>query len=150
MLRAVVLTSLFAALAFASLWYLTAPPRNSGEYRHRAAVTAELLRSQVQTARLLIQMAQSDRATSRFVTVGFEEAEADAVDTGGQFLAYDPPQRDEELRTRLEALSSETTSALAQARIAVHAGRSEELASVVDRLRRLAERLDSFAREAEA
>lgn len=150
MRRTILVTVFVAALVLASLWYLTAPPRNSGEYRDRAAATAALLRSHVQTARLLIETVQADRSTHAFATVGFEEAEADALAAGGRFLAYDPPLADEELRTRLETLASETTGALAEVRITAHAGRWDELATVVDRLRRLAERLDSFAREAEA
>lgn len=135
-----------AALIAASAWYLQAPPRGPEAYRERAAATAEALRSHVQTALLWAATERRGDATRRAATVGFEEAETDAVASAATFAGYDPPPGTRELRAAVTRVADETVAALADLRIAAARGEWERIAKVTAPLGDLAERLDRLER----
>jgi hypothetical protein len=72
----------------ASLWYMEAPPRTVGDYRERAAMTVERLRSQVQTATLWVGEVEEGNATREAATVAFREAEKDAAAAASEFAGW--------------------------------------------------------------
>ena len=117
-----VIAVLVAVLAVASLWYVQAPPRGANAYRERAAMTLETVRSQVQTARVWEQSLDRDDAFRASAAIGFEEAEHDANKAAAKFEGYDPPPGTEDVRSDVSTLATETTTALAELRIAAHDG----------------------------
>ena len=138
-----------ALLALTSLWYVQTPPRTAGDYRERAGMTAELLRSQAESARLWVSAVEADRTPRQTATVGLREAEEDAVEVAAEFAGWDPPTRAlRELRSELTAAADETTSALGAIRIATEDERWDELGALAQPLTRLAERLERLARTA--
>ncbi|MDQ3934840.1 MAG: hypothetical protein M3340_09460 [Actinomycetota bacterium] len=132
---------LAAILAAASVWYVQAPPRSPETYHDRAVETVEALRSQVQTARIWVRSAEDGETTREAATVGLREAEEDARKAASTFEGYDPPEGTEDLRTRVSALATETTGALARLRIATAQEDWDELTRLAEPLPGLADRL---------
>lgn len=144
-MKGVVAIGIGVAVA-AALWYLVAPPRSPDSYREHAAKTLETLRSQVQTARLWEESVQRDDVFRSSATVGFEEAEADANKAASSFEGYEPPAGTEDVRSDVSDIAAETTSALAELRIAARRGdwaavheRAAPLGPLADRLEALAQ-----------
>ncbi len=135
-----------ALVVLASLWYVQAPPRTEGDYRERAALTAETLRSQLETTELWVRELERDRVTQQAAAVGVREAEADAVAAASEFGAWDPRGDTRFVRSRLMSLVSEATEALSEIRVAAEDGRWEALPRLARPLPRLSARFDSFAR----
>lgn len=138
-----------AALVLAALWFVHAPPRSPGAYREQAANTVEKLRSQVQSARLWVREVEAGRVLHPSATVGFQEAESDANKAVSEFEGYDPPKRTRDLRTAVSSLGTETTTALAELRIAAHRGEWQHLRSVAAPLAGLSARLDALQQRAD-
>ena len=136
------------AAVFASLWYVQAPPRTQGDYLERAAITAESLCSQVQTAELWVRELEQERVPHQAETVALREAEGDAVAAASEFAAWDPRRDTRPLRSELTMRANDVTDAIAALRIAAEGGRWDMLPSLNRPLPRLAERLDTVARRA--
>lgn len=133
----------------ASLWYVLAPPGTAGDYRERASLTAETLRSQVQTARIWVRELGEGNATRRAATVAFREAEADAVAAGSEFGRWDPAVGTVGLRSDVTRLAGDVVSALAELRIAAENERWDALARLARPLPGLAHELEQLARRAD-
>jgi type II secretory pathway component PulM len=87
---------LFAAAAIliaVSVWYVVAQPRTAGDYRERAALTPQTLRSQVESARLWVEAVESDRVTRQPAAGAFREAEEDAAAAASAFSALGSNRR---------------------------------------------------------
>jgi hypothetical protein len=143
------LFSAAAILIAGSVWYVVAPPRTAGDYHERAALTAQTLRSQVESARLWVEAVESDRVTREAATVAFREAEDDAAAAASEFSAWDPIGDSRDLRSEVTALAADVSDALAALRIAAEDERWNELPHLVERLPQLAEKLDRVARSAD-
>ncbi len=137
------------AVLAASVWYVQAPPRTAGDYRERAAMAAETLRSQVETARLWVRELEAGRATRRAAVVGFREAEADAEAAASEFAGFDPRGDTREIRSDLTALGAQVTDALGQLRIAAQDGRWNALPALAGPLPELARRLEAVGGRAD-
>lgn len=136
------------AVGAASVWYLQAPPRTADDYRHRAQVTVEALRSQIQTARVWVDAVEDDRATHQAAVVAFREVEEDARKSATKFAAYEPPAGTTALRTEVVDLAAAVVDALARLRISASRGEWGRLADPTAPLPRLSERLDRLAKRA--
>lgn len=128
----------------AALWYLTAPPRSADAYRERAAATAKTLRSQVQSARIVVESLGDDQLPRAAALVGLEEAERDAGSAANQFEAYEPPEGTLPVREELTGLASEAQGALGALRIAAQQDEWERLSRLAERLPTIAARLGAF------
>lgn len=138
-----------ALLALVSIWWLVHPPRDAPEYRERAAQTAELLRSQVQTARIWADAVGAGRVTHNAAAIGFADSERAAQSTAASLQSWDPPPGTGALRERLTARAADTTAALGGLRIAAHRGDWEAVPPAARELAPLAralERLEARAR----
>ncbi len=138
-----------AVAVLASLWYVEAPPRTVGDYRERTAMTAEALRSQVETARLWVRELEDGNATREAATVAFREAERDATAAAAEFAAWDPRGGTRGIRSDLTTVASDVTDALAELRIAAEDGRWDKVAALAEPLPGLAERLETVARRSD-
>ena len=132
--RAVAAVAAIVAV-FASLWYVQAPPRTQGDYRERAAITAQSLRSQVQTAELWVRELEQERVTLQAATVALREAEGDAVAAASELAVWDPRGDTRPLRSELTMLANAVTDALAELRIAAEGGRWDMLRRSTGRCR---------------
>jgi hypothetical protein len=138
-----------AIVVVAALWYVQAPPRTVGDYRERAGMTIETLRSQVESARLWTGAVKDDRVTPQAATVAFREAEEDATAVASEFAAWDPPGDTRDLRASITRLASDVIDVLAKLRIAAEDERWNALLRLSAPLPRLADRLQWLARTAE-
>ena len=138
-----------AVLAFASLWYVEAPPRSATAYREEAVNTTETLRSQVQTARIWLRTLDRDDSTRAAAAIGFREAEEDANKATSSFESYDPPAGADQLRSEVTTLASDVTTALAELRIAAHRGQWDALPGRAAPLPELSKRLDELKKRAQ-
>ena len=124
----------------------TGPVRSTNVYESKAGVTAETVRSAVETAHLAADAAGRDKAGGRYLAQVLAEAEEDAGAAQGTFEAIQPPdRRADELRDQLGELLDEATATLAELRIAARRGDLDELAGLARPLGPLAEELDAFA-----
>ena len=146
--RLVIAVAVFAVL-LVSVWYVHAPPRTVGDYRERAAMTAETLLSQVETAALWVRELDDGNVTRRAASVALREAERDAAAAAAEFAAWDPRGDARQVRADVTALAGEVTDALAQLRIAAEDGRWDALPAFAQPLPGLAARLDALARRAD-
>lgn len=138
-----------AVVVVAALWYVVAPPRDVDGYRERASLTAETLRSQVQTSRIWLRTLARDDTLRTSASVGLREAEEDASAAAASFERYDPPHGTDPLRARLSALAGETTTVLGDIRIAAHRDEWGRLDELGEPLPALADRLEALARRAQ-
>ncbi len=143
------LTPLLVLLILAALWYVQAPPRTGGDYRERAAMTLETLRSQVQSTSLWIRELENERTTRQAASVAFREAEDDASAAVSDFAAWDPVGNTQGLRRDITAVGSDVTDALAAVRIAAEDERWDTLPELARPLPPLANRLERLARRAD-
>jgi hypothetical protein len=138
-----------AAVVGVGLWYVVAPPRSVDGYRERASSTAEVLRSQVQTARIWLRTLARGDALRTSARVGLRESEEDASAAAEGFQRFDPPVGTDAVRAGLSELSSQTTARLADIRIAADRGQWARLPQLGGRLPALADRLRRFAQRAQ-
>ena len=140
-----------AVATVAAIWYVEAPPRSEREYGERAVLTAELLRSQVESARLTVRAVREQRTTHALAVVLLRDTDRDATATERDFLAWNPPAGAARgVRADVATLASDVTSALGELRIAAEDGRWKRLEAFARPLPDLRERLDALARRAEA
>ena len=123
----------------------TGPVRSYGVYESKAGRTAETVVGAVETARLAVD-AGGGKAYGRYLAQVLAEAEEDAGAAQGVFDAIQPPdRRADRLRDRLDQLSTEAVSTLAELRIAARRGRTAELPELAAPLGKVAEQLHAFA-----
>jgi len=142
---------LASLVVVASLEYAVAPPRSAPAYSQRASSTLELLRSQVQTARLWIDAVEAGQVTRPAASVAFTEAEEDARTQAGAFAAYDPPEpleRTEPLRKLVTTAGDDTVSLLGEVRVAATTDQWGRLNELAPRLDEAQQRLEQQAAEA--
>jgi hypothetical protein len=135
-------------LVAASLWYVTAPPRDASGYGDRAVLTLEALHSQVQAARLWAGTVEHKRTFATSATVGLRELDADANDSADRFASYEPPSGTEPLRDEVTNLADRVVAELDSLRVEAEAGdwdavvrRARSLEPLADELQRTAEQV---------
>lgn len=111
------------AVALASVLALSAcvgPSRTDEDFSRKAGNTAEAMRSQVETGRLVADLVLRDKAFGPYANVAVTEAEEAAGSIAAGFDSVQPPStRSDVKRARLDALLEAATSALGDLRIAV-------------------------------
>ncbi len=137
------------ALAAATLWYLTAPPKGVDGYRDRAASTMETIHSQVQLARIWVETEQDGESTKPAVLVGLQEVERDAAGAASRFEGHEPPSQLLGLRAEFTSLTTEVSDALSALRVAAQQEEWERLGELSEPLPELADRLKRFQERAE-
>ncbi len=133
-------------LVLASMWYVQAPPRTVGDYRERAAMTVETLRSQVESARLWVRTLEQERTTRQAAAVALREADEDASAAASEFAGWDPRGDTRALRSEITALAADVTKALAALRISAEDGQWAALPQLAAPLPRLSDSLERLAR----
>ncbi|MBD0338984.1 MAG: hypothetical protein ICV67_06845, partial [Thermoleophilia bacterium] len=112
-------------------------------------MTAETLRSQVETARLWVREHVRGNVTGQAVRVSLGEAERDAAAATSRFAGWDPRGETRAVRSEVAALGTDVTETLARLRIAAEDGRWDALPALARPLARLSVRLESAARRAD-
>jgi hypothetical protein len=94
-----------------------------GKYEGKATTTAKSARSQVETVRLAVRVADDDKATSAYVSVVVSEAEEALDGLSGTFGSIQPPgQAADGLRSELSDLLSTALEHTSAVRIAARRG----------------------------
>jgi hypothetical protein len=107
------------------------PSRSTGDYREKAANSAEAMCSAVQTARLVANAELDGNAPSRYAALVLSEAEVDADSIASSFASLQPPSRQsDDLRARTTKLLDKSATTLADLRIAVRRGDESGIARV--------------------
>jgi hypothetical protein len=132
-----------------SFWYVQAPPRTVGDYRERAALTVETLRSQVESARLWVQALEEERTLRPTALVGLREADEDASTAAAEFAGWDPRGDTRRLRSQIATLAAEVTDALGALRVEAEDGQWDALPELAAPLPRLSDRLQALAEQAD-
>jgi hypothetical protein len=135
------------AVGAVSVWYLTAPPRDEGAYRERAARAVQTLDAQVRTATLWSDALREGKTLSTSARVGLEDNARQAEKATARFEGYEPPRGTDRLRARFTDLASRVTDELSAVEISARRGEWEEVEAARPRLRRLALELGRFRRE---
>ena len=122
------------------------PSRTSGDYREKAANSAEAMISSLTTAKLATGAALEDKAPSRYLSLVLSESEVDAESISGAFASVQPPGGDEvdQLRSELTSLFDDAVTALGELRIAAYRGDRRALAEAARALPELLQRLQPF------
>lgn len=119
------------------------PSRTDEDFSRKAANTAEAMRSQVETGRLVADLVLRDRAFGPYANVTVTEAEEAADSIAAGFDSVQPPStRADAVRTRLDALLEAATGALADLRIAVRRNRLDDVRRAADDLAAVSARLE--------
>lgn len=111
-------------------------------------MTAEILRSNVQSTRIWARTLTRDDTLTTAAAVAFQEAEEDAAKAAASFSAYDPPPGTDGLRSDLSALSNDVDEALGSVRIASQRSQWSRVPATAAALPRLAARLERFVHRA--
>jgi hypothetical protein len=121
------------------------PARTLDAYEHKAKDTAESVLSSVQTARLAARMGARGKAFGPYVSVVLSESDVAVTKAQGVFDSVQPPDdRADAIRSRLGALLTRSSDAVARLRITARRGELERLEREARPLQRLAARLQTF------
>ena len=121
------------------------PARTMGTYAGKATTTAKSALSQVETVRLVADIADRDRATAPYVSTVVSEAEEAIDGLAGTFGSIQPPNEEADgLRGELAELLSEALDHTAAVRIAVRRGTLRGLGQVAAPLAHDADALRRF------
>lgn len=120
--------------------------RSLGDYREKAANTAESMISTLETARLVTSAALDGDTFARYLSLVLSEAEDDAGSISEAFQTVQPPEGDESdrIRAELDALLDAATNVLADLRIAAYRDDRAALAASADRLPDLTRRFERY------
>ena len=122
--------------------------RGDADYRKKAVATTEHVRSSVRTVQLAVQAASDDDAFGPFLSRVISQAEDDASSALNGFGSVQPPSaRSDQLRAAVEHAASDAIDVLTQARIAARRSDREALSMLADRLVRLGDQLEQFAKD---
>lgn len=102
------------------------------------------LASQIQTARLWSRQLERDRTLLATVRVAFRETDEDTSKAVAGFAALSPPEGTDALRDRVLQQGDRAQTVLAELRIALDRGRSQEVVDRRDELRDVGEDLASL------
>ncbi|MEU0337495.1 hypothetical protein ABZ092_00430 [Streptomyces bobili] len=134
-----------ASLALTLLMALSGcvgPSWSEADYQEKVANTAEAARSAVQTARLVVEAAEEDKAPGPYTARALSDAETAVTSVATHIGSVQPPtMQSTELRSRVTSLLTDCRTTLADLRIAARDGRFHELARLAEPLPRLAARL---------
>lgn len=126
----------------ASLWWGLHPPRTEDAYRRESASTAELLRSDVETAKLWLEASRAGKVTSAAAEVALAETETAAGRRASSYASYQPPTpASTALRAEVTSLADQVVSMLGEVRVDARAGRWDDAYGATSDLARLSERL---------
>lgn len=140
-LRATWLTCLALALLM-TLSGCMGPSWSETDYEEKVANTAEVARSAVQTARLVVEAAEEDKAPGPYTARALSDAETALDSVATHIGSVQPPgPRSKELRSRVTSLLTDCRTALSDLRIAARDGRFDQLAGLAEPLPQLAARL---------
>jgi len=121
------------------------PAPSAGSYEGKAGVTAEDMRSVVETARSGVALTMSHKAFAPYVSEVLHYAEDDVSSIQGAFDSIQPPDdRSDQLRTTLDDLLSSAVSTLSDLRIAARRGDFAKVAQLAGPLPKLSRELERF------
>jgi hypothetical protein len=127
-----------------AVWYVIAPPKGADGYRERAAHTTEGIRSQVQSARIVVETFVDGELPNPATLVMLEEAERDTGAAASTFEGFEPPAGLEMQRSQFTRLAGRASDALADLRIAAQQEDWAALERLAQPLSALATRLQEF------
>ncbi len=115
-------------------------------YEGKAAASAESLRSDVESARVIVETAGQDRAYVHFADVLVTDVESDLGGIDSAFMSRQPPtEASDALRVQVGAMLQEAGDAVEGVRIALRRGDVAAAQKAAEPLPRLSERLEAFA-----
>ena len=122
-----------------------APAPSFSAYQGKAVATAGDMLSAVETASLTVEAVQKSNTFAPFAAVTIAEAEHDGGAVQGAFDSVQPPDaRSDTLRSELDQLLQEATSALTDLRIAARRTDREALIEAAKPLVGLSKKLNDF------
>lgn len=140
---------LVVVLLGACVWWGVHPPRTEETYRQESAHTVELLRSQVETARIWLEEKDAGKVTTFAVEVALTETETDAESVLSGYAAHQPPGREAtRLRGDVTALGDRVVALLGSVRVDARAGRWAEAVAAAEDLAALSRELRVLRRRA--
>jgi hypothetical protein len=116
-------------------------------FEDKAALTVAAALSEVATATLSMDELARGHTFEPAVMTTFRYSEDSLGVATKAFTELNPPPTDDRLYERVNAVVSEASDLLAQARIAVSRGDSDRYGTLVDQLRDLSDRLDALEKD---
>ena len=142
--------ALAAAVALLSLAGCVGPARTLDAYEADVVATVEEVASAASTALLAVDASQAGRMTANYLTVVLAEAEGAGSSAQSQLESVQPPGKAaDDLLASISPALDETTSVLADLRVAVRRSQLALLPHIAAPLDRLISRLERFATEHE-
>ncbi len=137
---------MLVALALAGLFpACISPSRTITDYERKAANSAEAMISAAESALLTAELASSDKAPGRYVSLRMSESEDAAEWIISSFSAVQPPSADaDKLRDDLLTVMEEASTIITRLRIQSYRGQSQELAGTAKPLGELSRELEEF------
>lgn len=134
-------------LVAGSVWWGIHPPRDPSAYREESTRTVQLLRSQVETARLWIEGVRDDRVTRTAASVALTEASTDASNQRSSYSSLDPNgTASTHTWSRVSSMADRVAAVLGDVRVAARAGRWDDVVAALPRLDRLSRSLAELQR----
>lgn len=124
---------------------MVGPALGEDSYRGKAQSSVQAALSEVETARLTVELLRRGRVFSAYADETVSADETAAGWAGEAFGAVQPPTESDDVHDEVADLLDETESLLAHTRIATRRNDRDRLGELQEQLRRLADRL----REAE-
>ena len=133
------------ALVLVLLSGCAGPSRTDGDYRAKAANTAEAVVSAVNTARLALDALREDRVPAAYLTRLVAEAEEDALAAQQAFDSVQPPsEAADSVHDHLDELVNDALDALRTLRVGARRGDTATLLAETAPLADVAQRLEDF------
>ncbi|MBT2367279.1 hypothetical protein J7E88_18700 [Streptomyces sp. ISL-10] len=143
--RAAVCASVGVLVLVLSLAGCMSSSRTDTDYRNKVANSAEVVRSSIETARLLVRAAKNGKSPGPYTSRTLSQLESAVDSVVTQFGSVQPPtQEASQLRDDVISLLDEVQSALSQLRIAARQGLLQDLPRMAEPLPGLSERLRRF------
>jgi len=134
-----------ACLLCASCIKTISPARTTHTYLRKAAHTAEVVVSAVETARLVAKSAGDGKAFGPYTSVMLSEQEEQAGQAQDTFESVQPPNaRSDKVRDHLGTLLNKVSDQLSALRIAARRGELDKLSRLARPLRELSKKLNKF------
>ena len=122
------------------------PTLSEDVYEGKAAASAESLKSDVESVRVIVETAGQDRAFVHFADVMVTDVESDLSGIDSAFMSRQPPtEASDALREQVATMLQEASDAIQDVRIALRRGDVAAARKAAEPLPRLSERLQAFA-----
>ena len=121
------------------------PSRTDADYRRKAANAAEAMVSIAESTRLTVEVASDGRGPGPYVSLRMREAETSADGVIASFAAVQPPSTSaDRVREELLRVLEDTSSVVADLRIAAYRNELDRLPELAEPLEELVPRLEHF------